>query len=290
LESLVGERNIASNGGHCGLFLLGSKDSPAADAVAELETGAPLPLEVADFNSREGPLTAVRALENVLSFVIVKCTFLCDRKVMFKVARSSAFPGRGASFPVTVWPTRADVAVAQSIARNTAPAPEQVARALTWGADEKVLLILAAAGWLASRGCSEPLRRAGNHALLVTVAASLLPHGLKRLFDQTRPDRLTVVGHLRGVPFSGKRIDAFPYGHALHMGALASAAGSLPTWPRRAIRAIAVGLSLTRVVVLAHWASDVVAGFVLGAVLERALRLWTGYPGDTSTENDHANP
>jgi membrane-associated phospholipid phosphatase len=60
--------------------------------------------------------------------------------------------------------------------------------------------------------------------------------------------------------------------------------------PRRAIRAMAVGLSLMRVAVLAHWASDVVAGFVLGAVLERALRLWTGYRGDTSTENDHANP
>jgi len=193
-------------------------------------------------------------------------------------------------FPVTVRPTRAGVAVAHSIALNTGPTPEQLARGLTWGADEKVLLVLAAAGRLASRGCSEPLRRAGNHALLVTVAASLLPHGLKRLFDQTRPDRLTVVGHLRGVPFSGKRIDAFPSGHALHMGALASAAGSLPTWPRRAIRAIAVGLSLTRVVVLAHWASDVIVGFALGAVLERALRLWTGYPGDTSTEDDYADP
>jgi membrane-associated phospholipid phosphatase len=222
-------------------------------------------------------------LWSLLSFVVVR--------VMFKAARSSAnFTGRGRSFPVTARPTTADVAVAQSIARNTAPVPEQVARALTWGADEKVLLVLAAAGWLASRGCSEPLRRAGNHALLVTVAASLLPHGLKRLFDQTRPDRLTVVGHLHGVPFSGKRLDAFPSGHALHMGALASAAGSLPTSPRRTIRAIAVGLSLTRVVMLAHWASDVVAGFVLGAVLERALRLWTGYPRDTSTENNHANP
>jgi membrane-associated phospholipid phosphatase len=59
---------------------------------------------------------------------------------------------------------------------------------------------------------------------------------------------------------------------------------------RSAQYAIAVGLSLTRVVVLAHWASDVVAGFALGAVLERVLRLWTGYPGDTSMENDHANP
>ena len=209
---------------------------------------------------------------------------------MFKIARLSAnFPGRGPSFPVTVRPTTADVALAQSIARNTAPAPERVARALTWGADEKVLLILAAAGWLASRGCSESLRRAGNHALLVTVAASLLPHGLKRLFDQTRPDRLTVVGHLHGIPFSGQRQDAFPSGHALHMGALASAAGALPTGPRRGIRGFAVGLSLTRIVVLAHWASDVVVGFALGAVLERALRLWTGYPGDTSTEDDYAN-
>jgi membrane-associated phospholipid phosphatase len=209
---------------------------------------------------------------------------------MFKKTRLSAGRlGCGSNFPATVRPTKADVTVARYIARNTAPAPEQLARALTWGADEKVLLIVAAAGWLASRGCAKSLRRAGNHALLVTVAASLLPHGLKLLFDQTRPDRRTVIGHVHGVPFSGKRQDAFPSGHALHMGALASAAGALPAGPRGAIRALAIGLSLTRIVVLAHWASDVVAGFAMGAVLERALRLWTGYPGDTSTEDDHAD-
>lgn len=177
--------------------------------------------------------------------------------------------------------------MAHSIARNTAPAPEHVARALTWGADEKVLLVLAAAGWLACRGCGVPLRRAGNHALLVTVAASLLPHGLKVVFDQTRPDRRTVIGHVHGAPLSGKRKDAFPSGHALHMGALASAASALPAGPRQAIRALAVGLSL--IVILAHWASDVVAGFALGAVLERALRLWTGYPNGISAEDDHAD-
>src|SRR3954449_3874029 len=102
---------------------------------------------------------------------------------MFRTARLSASRlRRGPSFPVTVRPTRADIAVARSIARNTAPAPEQLARALTWGADEKVLLVLAGAAWLASRGCVAPLRRAGNHALFVTVAASLLPHGLKLVF------------------------------------------------------------------------------------------------------------
>jgi membrane-associated phospholipid phosphatase len=191
--------------------------------------------------------------------------------------------------PVTVRPTGADIAIARAIIRNTKPAPEAVARALTWGADEKVLLVLAAAGWLASRGRSDALRRAGNHALLVTTAASLLPHALKAVFDQTRPDRRTVLGHLHGIPFSGKRDDAFPSGHALHMRALASAAGTLPAGPRRAIRALAVGFSLTRVVILAHWASDVVAGFALGAILERLLRLWTGYPPEGSKESDDAD-
>ncbi|MCA6114357.1 phosphatase PAP2 family protein [Bradyrhizobium sp. WSM 1738] len=202
--------------------------------------------------------------------------------------RTSRFR-RGLSFPITVRPTGPDVAVARAIARDTAPAPEEIARALTWGADEKVLLVLATAGWFCSRGRGEQLRRAGNHALLVTVAASLLPHALKLLFDQTRPDRRTVIGHIHGIPFSGKRDDAFPSGHALHMGALASAVGALPAIPRRAIRALAVGLSLTRIVVLAHWVSDVVAGFALVAVVERLLRPWTGYPAEASKDNDHAD-
>ena len=186
-------------------------------------------------------------------------------------------------------PTGADIAIARAITRNTKPAPEAVARALTWGADENVLLVLAVAGWLASRGRSDALRRAGNHALFVTTAAALLPHALKAVFDQTRPDRRTVLGHLHGVSFSGKRDDAFPSGHALHMGALASAAGTLPAGPRRAIQTVAVGLSLTRIMVLAHWASDVVAGFALGAILERLLRLWTGYPFEGLKEDDHAD-
>ena len=181
------------------------------------------------------------------------------------------------------------MAVARTIARDTGPAVEKVARALTWGADEKVLLVLVAAGWLASRGGGERLRRAGNHALLVAVAATLLPHGMKLLFNQTRPDRTTVLGHVHGISFSGKREDAFPSGHALHMGALASAAGTLPAGSCRAIRMFAVGLSLTRVVVLAHWVSDVVAGFAVGAVLERLLRLWTGYPLKAPQEDDHAD-
>ncbi len=180
--------------------------------------------------------------------------------------------------PLTIRPTRADAAIAHTVARKTSGPPEQLARGLTWGADEKVLLALTAIGWLASRGAGEPLRRASSHAVLVAAAASLLPHGMKRIFNQTRPDRTTVVGHFHGISFSGQREDAFPSGHALHMGALASAAGALPARPRRMVRILAVGLSLTRVAVLAHWASDVVVGFGVGIILERFLRGWTGFP------------
>jgi membrane-associated phospholipid phosphatase len=188
-----------------------------------------------------------------------------------------------------VRPTKADVSIANAVACHTNGRAEAIARALTWCADEKILLVIAAVGWLASRRGAEATRQAGNHALLVTVAVSLLPHGFKAVFDQTRPDRRTVVGHLHGVSLSGKREDAFPSGHALHMGALASAAGTLPPWPRRLVRSFAVGLSLTRIAVLAHWASDVVVGFAVGAAVERLLRFWTGFPSPIS-ENEHANP
>ena len=179
---------------------------------------------------------------------------------------------------VRVQPTKPDIAIADVVARHARPAPEKLGRALSWGADEHVLLALAALGWIATRGQEKSVRRVADHTLLLTVAASALPHLLKRYIDQTRPDRETALGHLNGISYSGKREDAFPSGHALHMGAMASAAGLLPPRPRALVRGIAVGLSLTRVLVLAHWTSDVIAGFLMGAALDRLLRLWTGCP------------
>lgn len=176
---------------------------------------------------------------------------------------------------VTVRPTRTDIAIANEVADRTNSQFEQTAKALTWGADEHVLLALAAAGWLYAQLRPAEERRAANHILAVSLATALLPHVLKSAFDQIRPDRLTVRGHLRGIPFSGQPRDAFPSGHAVHMGALASAASLLPPVRRRLVRSIAAALSLTRVALLAHWASDVVVGFTLGIAIERLLRPWT---------------
>jgi len=177
---------------------------------------------------------------------------------------------------IEVKPTRVDTAVANQIAAHTNTGIEHAAETLTWGADEHVLLAVVAAGWLYAHFLQPRLqRRIANHVLTVSLVTALLPHVLKSVFDQTRPDRLTVRGHHNGAPVSGKARDAFPSGHAVHMGALASAAGLLPPTPRRLVRSAAVALSLTRIAVLAHWTSDVVAGFALGAAVERLLRPWT---------------
>jgi membrane-associated phospholipid phosphatase len=178
---------------------------------------------------------------------------------------------------VTVRPTRTDVSIANAIAAHTSRSTERAAEFITWGADEHILCALAAGWWFYTRGKRADERRAADHVLLTTLVASALPHLLKRVFDQERPDRTTVQGHWRGVPFSGKREDAFPSGHAVHIGALASAASRLPARQRNIVWAAGAGLVLTRVVLLAHWASDVAVGLAVGALTERLLRFVTGY-------------
>jgi undecaprenyl-diphosphatase len=135
--------------------------------------------------------------------------------------------------PATIKPTRADLLIARAIARHTNPLAEQIFQLMTWGADEHILCALAAGWWLWC--CRRPAeqRRASNHILLTRAAATLLPHLLKTVIDQERPDRLTISGHLNGVPLTGNARDAFPSGHAVHIGALASAATRLPAAQRR---------------------------------------------------------
>jgi hypothetical protein len=176
-----------------------------------------------------------------------------------------------------VKPTSADIEIARAVAEHTSPPTEVVAATLTWGADEHILCALAAGWWLYCRTGTAQERVNSNHILLTTVAVSVIPHILKSVFDQERPDRRTVRGHLHGVPFSGKRRDAFPSGHAMHVGALASAATILSPAKRNLVWSIGAGLVLTRIVLLAHWASDVAAGLALGGLTERLLRFWTGY-------------
>jgi PAP2 superfamily len=191
--------------------------------------------------------------------------------------------------PYRIPPTTSDIQIANAVAEHAGPRTERAAEFLTWGADEHVLLAIAAGWWLYCRGRPLQERKNSDHVLLTTLVVSAVPHLLKSTFDQRRPDRLTLRGHLHGVPLSGKPLDAFPSGHAMHVGALASAATVLPRAKRNLVWALGAGLALSRVVLLAHWASDVVAGLALGALGERLLRPLTGYGASSrSTEKPSA--
>jgi membrane-associated phospholipid phosphatase len=179
---------------------------------------------------------------------------------------------------ISVRPTDLDKAIARGIAQRTDVPIERAARVLTWGADEHLLIAAATVGWLLTRKSEEPIRRLSTHVLVCSLSTAVLPHILKAFIDQERPDRRTIRGHWRGIPFSGKSEDAFPSGHALHVGALVSAATLLPRKMRNLVWATGVLLVATRVVLLAHWLSDVLAGLGLGVGVERVIR-WVTKPG-----------
>lgn len=176
---------------------------------------------------------------------------------------------------VTIRPTTFDKRVAKAISKRTDRPIEETTEALTWGADEHLLLMTSTILWLASRRSDERTRQLATHGLVTTIAASILPHLLKTLVDQERPDRKPFARHRRGIPYSGKPRDAFPSGHAVHMGALASFATLLPRDLRFGTWLAASVLMTTRAVLLAHWVTDIAAGFVTGVALERGIRLWT---------------
>jgi PAP2 superfamily len=168
--------------------------------------------------------------------------------------------------------TKLDRRVAKAIVRNASPALERPARLLTWAADEHVLYVIAAGLWLASRAGDERQRRQTDHLVLSVVATAILPHRLKRLVDQERPDRRMVHGRRHGIPRSGNPYDAFPSGHAMHVGAVASAVSW--AFPKSAPIAWGLGglVALTRIILLAHWTTDVLAGLTMGVLVERCLR------------------
>ncbi|MDF2120577.1 phosphatase PAP2 family protein [Roseiarcaceae bacterium H3SJ34-1] len=180
-----------------------------------------------------------------------------------------------------VEPTETDVAVAKAINDHTTPGIENVATVITWLADEKVLLASAAALWVLTRASSERTRFVSNTLLADVIVSALTPHVVKRICSQKRPDRVFVAGHLWGIPFSGRQYDAFPSGHAVHVGAICGSIARLfPNW-RRVAMIGGIGIAGSRVVLLAHWLSDVAVGLAAGILVDRTVsRMLNGPPGE----------
>ncbi len=155
----------------------------------------------------------------------------------------------------------------RALARNIPDETVRVAKTLGWACDARALLTGGAIFWLASPPGKS---RTALRYLAVFRTTTALHHAIKRFIDQRRPDRLIQTRKKHALV--GRASDAFPSGHAMHAGALASIlTGSetrSPPWLWSAFGALA----MTRVAALAHWPSGVAAGFAAGAGVERLWR------------------
>ena len=165
-------------------------------------------------------------------------------------------------------PTRLDLAAGKAAANLAEPSLERSLRLVTWLADEKLMLTAVALFWLGARSLahSQEVKTEADRMLLSVGIAGLLPHVFKRLINRKRPDRTLVHGRRRGIPRSGNAWNSFPSGHAVHVGAIAGPLLRL-TRPQARLAVVAglIGLAATRVLLLAHYISDVAAGLLIGA-------------------------
>jgi undecaprenyl-diphosphatase len=155
----------------------------------------------------------------------------------------------------------------EALEQNAPSGTGRAAKALGWACDARTLLSAGAIWWLVS---PPGKRQTSLRYLAVFATTTILHHAVKKVVDQQRPDRVirAPVKHR----LIGRASDAFPSGHAMHAGALASflagSGNSSPPWLWSACGALA----LSRVPALAHWPSGVAAGFAAGAIIERSWR------------------
>ncbi len=139
-------------------------------------------------------------------------------------------------------------------------------------------LIAVAAILAQQRGVStwrgDSLRLLGERAIyfFATIAVSgILAQVIKHLVGRSRPKLLATDGPFRFHPLSFHNVLAsFPSGHTTSAFAAAVALGFIvPRW-RGAFLAFALVIGLSRILVGAHYPSDVVGGAALGSL----LALW----------------
>jgi undecaprenyl-diphosphatase len=171
-------------------------------------------------------------------------------------------------------PAAVDVAAERALARVADRTEQRCATVATLLADEKVTLAASALLWAYYRFASRDrlARRRADTIALSGLAAAVLPHALKRLVDRERPNR-RIFHFGKGIAREGAKWDSFPSGHAMHLGALATAVAEEAT-PAKAtlIWTSATALASTRLLVLAHYPSDVAAGLLIGRVLALLAR------------------
>jgi membrane-associated phospholipid phosphatase len=179
--------------------------------------------------------------------------------------------------PLHLRPFESDLKIARACAHVATPTIE---RSLNWVsslADERAMLVIAAAIWLASRYCKRGEDREEADTMLASLfVAGVMPDLFKLLVRRRRPDR-AIRGRRNGIPYSGDAWDSFPSGHAIHLGAMAPSAARLaPKSLRQFVWPTMICLASTRTLILAHYPSDVAAGLGIGLATNKAVKTALG--------------
>jgi membrane-associated phospholipid phosphatase len=175
---------------------------------------------------------------------------------------------------VTLGVVPADTALREAILRLASPAVVETMRLVNRAGDWRVL----APGMLLMFVAFPEARRRWWLWSALMVAAPIMEWTLKHVVQRTRPEDLSL---------------GFPSGHstaaAAFWGAVIFLADSLSPRLCRATRVLAVTMivlvGLARVVLRAHWPSDVLGGIALGLALAAIAGLIASRPPAAATED-----
>ena len=172
----------------------------------------------------------------------------------------------------------ADIAIARSLDLLD-PQIKSVFRVISWLGTYAVYLVAAALGFLVFRfiRTEESIWRFSLFALASVAGASIAVSMLKIGFGRSRPSALFDGGVHEFVGFTlASGWESFPSGHATVIAAVATMLALIVPRLTPLFVGAALAVAAGRVVIGVHYASDAIAGLLLGAICTLFLKDWFG--------------